>query len=584
MSTVAVYAAPARMPSPPVDTLEESIPYPSKFDMVRFYTECIHDYWPTPPLSAIPNPLPANLADRQAILSDMDRDIEDMEFTLSLVSSSIRRIIRKARSRRNYASASVNQLPVEVLCEIFAHADDGRIRDKLTLSHICAHWRSVALDFPFMWATIDLDSLTHSQYLTRLIQRAGSIPLELEYYDWHVLDADKADFCSRYMPNTRALKIRVGTRYMRHSGAWLADIPAPVLRRLQIAVSEGTAIFPRLFGKQAPHLTELTLINCRLAWAPDLYAGLTKLKIDSQYVMQRSDPSDGDLGRIFAECPSLEELELVNCGPVHDITSLEPRTPVPLPNLRVLRLHLHVVDINYLLDVIAAPPTAHLILQCGTSGTEPSSIVGSVAAGFAPLQQLRSLEVCGSTCMMRGFSDAAGLHEAFSLSTYGSHSWEVFDLFRTDLAAFLPLPLARLRLHALDDERALWLLERLPALTHLELTSDAPDTLYHLLLALLDGPLFCRNLQSLVLADTYLDVDAVLQIGEIARYAPRLRRVALYECRADLPSTEVVELLSQDLRVVRWFDDAIQGYDVDEEYDPTAHASETVLATEQPGS
>src|ERR1700761_7936870 len=65
------------------------------------------------------------------------------------------------------SNAPIKKLPVELLGEIFMWTlgDWGIMTDEpprlllepLTLSHVCVHWRSVAISIPMLWAAIWID-------------------------------------------------------------------------------------------------------------------------------------------------------------------------------------------------------------------------------------------------------------------------------------------------------------------------------------------------------------------------------------------------------------------------------------------
>ncbi|KAI0373361.1 hypothetical protein BV20DRAFT_908688, partial [Pilatotrama ljubarskyi] len=55
--------------------------------------------------------------------------------------------------------ALVSTLPPELLTIIFSYvvAFAESNKDVIALSHVCKHWRSLALDFPPLWAEIKLN-------------------------------------------------------------------------------------------------------------------------------------------------------------------------------------------------------------------------------------------------------------------------------------------------------------------------------------------------------------------------------------------------------------------------------------------
>ncbi|TFK17818.1 hypothetical protein FA15DRAFT_698308 [Coprinopsis marcescibilis] len=98
----------------------------------------------------------------------------------------------------------IEQVPLETLTEIFSHfvrqqRDGGYPKEPrlgvatsrlactspVTLSHVCAHWRSLALSTPFLWSSIFVGcpktpNAGHVDIVKAWIQRSGSVPLDLE--------------------------------------------------------------------------------------------------------------------------------------------------------------------------------------------------------------------------------------------------------------------------------------------------------------------------------------------------------------------------------------------------------------------
>ncbi|KAF5342672.1 hypothetical protein D9611_001280 [Ephemerocybe angulata] len=63
--------------------------------------------------------------------------------------------VSKARHRAHNAAAPVNQLPPEILAQIFEFAS-AEVRDTsmdwIALTHTCQYWRNAALGHPRLWS------------------------------------------------------------------------------------------------------------------------------------------------------------------------------------------------------------------------------------------------------------------------------------------------------------------------------------------------------------------------------------------------------------------------------------------------
>ncbi|KZT65072.1 hypothetical protein DAEQUDRAFT_559354 [Daedalea quercina L-15889] len=78
----------------------------------------------------------------------------------------------------------ISVLPPEVLSEVFLHrAADWRVKkpyipvvhDWLPLSHVCKHWRSVALGCPALWSSLKVTG--SCEWMAELLARSKRLPL-----------------------------------------------------------------------------------------------------------------------------------------------------------------------------------------------------------------------------------------------------------------------------------------------------------------------------------------------------------------------------------------------------------------------
>jgi hypothetical protein len=78
----------------------------------------------------------------------------------------------------------VNRLPAELLAHIFRESSfvssspkpKETMREMVAFSHVCSHWRRIALSRPDLWSTVSSDQ---PQLATEFIQRSGGIPLDI---------------------------------------------------------------------------------------------------------------------------------------------------------------------------------------------------------------------------------------------------------------------------------------------------------------------------------------------------------------------------------------------------------------------
>jgi len=80
--------------------------------------------------------------------------------------------------KRFYNSTTpCNRLPPELLVEIILLAKES-CQWILEFTHVCTHWREVALAAPIVWGTIQFENITH---LRACIQRSMDAPLHLSF-------------------------------------------------------------------------------------------------------------------------------------------------------------------------------------------------------------------------------------------------------------------------------------------------------------------------------------------------------------------------------------------------------------------
>ncbi|EJD50817.1 hypothetical protein AURDEDRAFT_182180 [Auricularia subglabra TFB-10046 SS5] len=189
----------------------------------------------------------------------------------------------------------INSLPPELLGGVFQWLPFG---DLITATHVCKHWRSVALGDGSLWSVIRTNSLVHLQTMLQRSQAALlSVELELPeyapqpwtrnhtilpghavaqgigFFDESLLEP-REDFMTLakalltslrpHMPRIRTLSIR-GCWASRPLATLLAE-PAPELVHFALAHSETTASGPMhlpadVFGGHAPRLHTLCLAS-----------------------------------------------------------------------------------------------------------------------------------------------------------------------------------------------------------------------------------------------------------------------------------------------------------------------------------
>ncbi|KAH9920448.1 uncharacterized protein B0H18DRAFT_881075, partial [Fomitopsis serialis] len=303
--------------------------------------------------------------------------------------------------------ASIYSLPVELLARIFVLGAADPIQDvaspaapiprdppfEVLASHVCAHWRDVALRTPHLWTSIALTQVSHVPRARAYVARSARLPFhilfdtsaEADYVPSHSIFRD--EFLPAFEPlkphiaRWASLILRVRDIHCkRHARTVLSTVgPAPQLRALELWHIEDWGNVERLWGHVGPPpvvvfngalpaLTRLSLIGVNIQWseaASPFLRALTELELGVHSDDVRI-PFDRWLD-VLARSPALERLSLHYSGPRLAAAPWRlPDGPVHLPRLRDLKLA--DLDVSYacaLLRTFVAPAVRRLHLELG---------------------------------------------------------------------------------------------------------------------------------------------------------------------------------------------------------------------------
>ncbi|KAH9926155.1 uncharacterized protein B0H18DRAFT_1006741 [Fomitopsis serialis] len=173
-------------------------------------------------------------AELLASLDGLPNDVVQpaMDDALQLVEGSIKRadaLMQKMRTLQN-SSVRINRLPAELLVEIFwrvaalvwraKHRRFQHYYGLICVTHVCRHWRTVALDAARLWATIRIvspeehewDEFDDKRRVMEYLYRSKSHPLDIRI---HELSESNADGCIEtlhpHLHRIQKLRIRVET-------------------------------------------------------------------------------------------------------------------------------------------------------------------------------------------------------------------------------------------------------------------------------------------------------------------------------------------------------------------------------------
>jgi hypothetical protein len=307
----------------------------------------------------------------QAIRKQVDQRIDQLEDE-----------IRALKTHRNMVS-DTSALPPEVLSSIFIILREltgtGTGRNYYVsaapwaqVTHVCRHWRAVALDCPALWSDLLFVSPTTT---AMMLQRSKNAPLTVKFAANPVL---YQDILCRIMSQTgrlREVELRSSSLSSTRNDFLevLASLTtAPILEKLVLggaAVSE-----PRLpedfLQDGAPSLRHLELTQFAVRWDPlPLSSTLVHLRL-------QNITSYRPLRKAFLESMSkllrLETLKLSACLPQSgDVSHPSRSLSVSLPSLRILELQDSVAELCQFFRAAQIPREARVVI--GVSDANPQS-------------------------------------------------------------------------------------------------------------------------------------------------------------------------------------------------------------------
>ncbi|KAF8235213.1 hypothetical protein L208DRAFT_769593 [Tricholoma matsutake] len=288
--------------------------------------------------------------------------------------------IRVLKRRRN-AISLVSRLPPEVLSNIFRftrmviQSDSGEDQYTLTwitVTHVCSHWRAVAINCLDLWDHIFTPPLTISG-LQELLHRSKKAPLMVITHVRLFPCQGVEKFRALWQHVSRIRHIGISTTGTFGSSTWSKDcLPenpssAPLLEAF--ALSHVEVIVQRrfpdnFFAGDLPALRQVTLVNCPVNCGSSLFKQLKHLSISLSFPDKRIIPSMSQLLHMLSNLSDVETLELHRLfPPVDGSTSASNRT-ILLPRLTRLAVTSDLLPCTAVLNQLHMPSLKSLNLQC----------------------------------------------------------------------------------------------------------------------------------------------------------------------------------------------------------------------------
>ncbi|TFY53314.1 hypothetical protein EVG20_g10172 [Dentipellis fragilis] len=281
------------------------------------------------------------------------------------------------------ALAPVNRLPPEVLAHVFSflqvvdrpsvveydpHTTEYDI-GWIYATHVCRHWRVVALEHSSLWSNILLD--LGSRWAKEFLRRARMAPITFKMVELGMATGvDVAGTIKQHLGHIREFSIAARNVGEVHSFLPSLRGAAPVLEKASLHDNvrhrggSNTPMLPAdLFGRTAPRLRHLKIACFRFSWPTLAFGSISHLDIEQDPRAPRLDEELHDFEhclRALADMPRLEVIELKYALPTLPLeiaasfrASDTPR--ITLPNLQNLYLHDYVVECGLLLEHLIAP-------------------------------------------------------------------------------------------------------------------------------------------------------------------------------------------------------------------------------------
>ena len=299
---------------------------------------------------------------RVAAISALDKGID-----------ASRLFIYSLLTRRN-SLVPISVLPPEILTWVFHFLvhEEPPLSKKGSLgwarvTHVCRHWRQVALGDSSLWARIS-GIPTNTKWISEMLVRAKNVPLDVELSAVSWSNPQALLMIRPHLSRTRQLRFQI-SGCMLHSDnvREILSWEAPALEHFELRdTGHSPVIFPdMLFKGHAPRLRTFSLFRVVIPWSLVPRGQLTQLKIAGP---DEDVGFPGDLNQfidLLVNCPALEVLALESCLPSQLTDSEFPHgRTIPFPHLSRLRLCGSTSRNMNMLKMLKLPSSTTLHLDC----------------------------------------------------------------------------------------------------------------------------------------------------------------------------------------------------------------------------
>lgn len=386
-------------------------------------------------------PLIAPLSEETvAFLQTLDDNIKKMETSLATSSTpSVKaaKLAANARKNRN-AEAPINQLPIEVITEIFKHAvlptrpvpssDEPHLQKLGMISNVCARWYNIVRNTAALWAVVD--TIVWDETLEMLLERSKKSPLFITCGSgYHKNESDA--FKALWPPSSSIMKIvseisrwrsvDIGLTSSRSNLLRALESPAPILEEFNfyLETPRHTSKITDLFKGETPKLEQLRVSGLSFVWSKGLFQNLTHLEIAN---IRHSGPTLSEVLTAIQSSPKLQNIRLHDLAFSSDsaIPSIQPAVLKSLEFISITSLPCS--ETQAILSSIDAPELKSLTaLPCVRGGERITS--SFVDATFYRFQTLVQSALSHARQMRITF-----IRHAVEIRTYARHPASEFYL------------------------------------------------------------------------------------------------------------------------------------------------------------
>ncbi|KAL1947457.1 hypothetical protein VTO73DRAFT_14418 [Trametes versicolor] len=322
------------------------------------------------------------------------KEVESRRTTIHTLQEEIARL----HSVYNLA-APINSLPPELLGMAFSHLGIASTRkaDLVSATHVCRHWRDVALHDPALWAHV---GHKHPEGVKTFLQRSKALPVDVTLVTPELPFVATAIFLTAEIHRMRSLCVSippsVGLRFIFQS----LKSATPQLEKLSITQrrSPPNALgAPQFLSSEpptefdgAPTLRSLTLHNVPLPYLPKGPSVLTNLDLKESVI------DSSLLLDLLERSPSLVNLRISG---TFNIEGLQSQRTVALRHLETFTFEGHPLRGigNFLLSLVLPKQTTISLSNIRVfHGDEFAHIIPAydpLTPRFTSLQGLKRLEL-----------------------------------------------------------------------------------------------------------------------------------------------------------------------------------------------